>query len=336
MFLLLWPHFARAPCHWFLDFFLLSSPGVQSDVLLCCAPLGAATFRRSQSKKNTTQGVCFFLLRPRRKAGEGEAPLGAGTGPKHKKNTLGGVFFCSGPAERSRRPTGRNKQKTLCTPGDDSKKNLETNDTGHEQKGATKKKKRLTHCGPGPRCSLTSFPGRLFRLVIFLLRPRADAHSLAAALSGDASRRGGVFFAAAPPGPGWCFFFLLWPRPDAHSLTVGWGDFRTALVFFFFCCGPAEPGEPITKNVWCTTSGLKRPGGATAKKNTRRKAGEGEAPCRCPTVLLLPLPFAGAGAQKKHPVWCVFCSGPAERSRRPMGRNQKKHFAHPGTTAKKI
>ena len=141
MFLLLWPHFARAPCHWFLDFFLLSSPGVQSDVLLCCAPLGAATFRRSQSKKNTTQGVCFFLLRPRRKAGEGEAPLGAGTGPKHKKNTLGGVFFCSGPAERSRRPTGRNKQKTLCTPGDDSKKNLETNDTGHEQKGATKKKK---------------------------------------------------------------------------------------------------------------------------------------------------------------------------------------------------
>ena len=118
MFLLLWPHFARAPCHWFLDFFLLSSPGVQSDFLLC-----------------------FFLLRPRRKAGEGEAPLGAGTGPKHKKNTLGGVFFCSGPAERSRRPTGRNKQKTLCTPGDDSKKNLETNDTGHEQKGATKKKK---------------------------------------------------------------------------------------------------------------------------------------------------------------------------------------------------
>ena len=41
----------------------------------CCAPLGAATFRRGQSnKKNTTQGV-FFLLRPRRKAREGEAPL---------------------------------------------------------------------------------------------------------------------------------------------------------------------------------------------------------------------------------------------------------------------
>ena len=36
---------------------------------------------RGQSKKrNTTQGV-FFLLRPRGKAGEGEAPLGAGTGP---------------------------------------------------------------------------------------------------------------------------------------------------------------------------------------------------------------------------------------------------------------
>ena len=37
-------------------------------------------------KKNTTQGV-FFLLRPRRKAREGEAPLGAGTEPEQKKNT---------------------------------------------------------------------------------------------------------------------------------------------------------------------------------------------------------------------------------------------------------
>ena len=76
-------------------------------------------------------------------------------------------------------------------------------------------------------------------VVFFLLRPRADAHSLTAGL-------GGAF-----PSPGWCFFllrprpdrggvfFLLWPRPDAHSLTVGWGDFgKVRVVFFFFFEAP--------------------------------------------------------------------------------------------------
>ena len=69
---------------------------------------------RGQSKKKTPPRVCFFLLRPRGKAGEGEAPLGAGTGPEpeQKKNTLGGVFFFAAA------PRGRS----------------------------------LTHCGPGWRC----------------------------------------------------------------------------------------------------------------------------------------------------------------------------------------
>ena len=40
---------------------------------------------RGQSKKQDTTQVVFFLLRPRGKAGEGEPPLGAGTGPKQKK-----------------------------------------------------------------------------------------------------------------------------------------------------------------------------------------------------------------------------------------------------------
>ena len=137
------------------------------------------------------------------------------------------VFFGAGPAERSRRPTGRNKKNTLHTRG-----RQETNDTGHEQKVATTKKPRLTHCGPGPRCSLTSFPGRLFRLV-FLFTAAPRGRSLTHCGPG---RR-------CPP-PVWCFFllrprpdrvvfFLLWPRPDAHSLTVGWGDFGKALVFFW-------------------------------------------------------------------------------------------------------
>ena len=48
---------------------------------------------RGQSKKQNTTQVVFFLLRPRKKAGEGEAPLGAGTGPKQKKNTTQVFLF---------------------------------------------------------------------------------------------------------------------------------------------------------------------------------------------------------------------------------------------------
>ena len=255
-FFLLWPLFARAPRHWFLEFFLLSAPGVQS-VVFCCAPLGAATFRRGQSKKQTSPRVSFFLLRPR-KAGEGEAPLGAGTGPEQEKNVIllwpragaqrGFSFPClSGPEQKKkkhpgwcfffalapcRRPTG------LLLPLPFA--------------GATAKKNTL-----GGVC--------------FLLRPRADAHSLTAGLGGDAS-----------PSPGWCFFFLLRPRPDRGvfffavappgrsltQLTVGWGDFGKARVVFFFLLRPRRVFLDNNKNVWGTTSGLKRPGGATAKKKT--------------------------------------------------------------------
>ena len=136
--------------------------------------------------------------------------------------------------------------------------------------------------------------------VFFLLRPRADAHSLTAGLGG------------ASPSPGWCFFFccgpartgvvffffLLWPRPDAHSLTVGWGDFGKVRVVFFFCCGPA--GSFLVS--------LKRPGGAAAKKNTTG---------RCFFFLLRPRAdahslTAGLGGASPSPGWCFFfCCGPA-------------------------
>ena len=160
----MWPLFARAPCHWFLDFFAVV-PG--------CAK-------------------CFLIL--------------------------------------------------------------ETNDTGHEQKGATTKKKRLSHCGPGPRCSLTSFPGRLFRpgpagVFFFAAAPRGRSltHSLTAGLGSDASRRG-IFFLLRPrPDRGGVLFFAV--APSGCSLThCGLGRFRQGPggVFLFCCCGPAEPGEPIT------------------------------------------------------------------------------------------
>ena len=212
----------------------------------CCAPLGAATFRRGQSKKTTPPRLCF-LLRPRRKAGEGAPRWAPAQGQSKKENT--------GPTERSRRSTGRKKKTYSAHPGTTAKRFLETNDTGHERKGATtQQKKRLTHCGPGPRCSLTSFPGRLFRpgpagVFLFCCGPaRTLTHSLRA---WEAMPPAGVvifcFFSCGPARTGWCFF-LLWPRTDAHSLTVGWGDFGKArVVFFAFCCGPAEPGEPRTK-----------------------------------------------------------------------------------------
>ena len=55
---------------------------------------------RRHGARAKTQGV-FFLLRPRRKAGEGEAPLGAGTGSEQKnKNHPGCVFFLLRPKAR--------------------------------------------------------------------------------------------------------------------------------------------------------------------------------------------------------------------------------------------
>ena len=99
---------------------------------------------------------------------------------------------------------------------------------------------------------------------------------------------GCFFFAAGRGRTGVVFFFLLWPRPDAHSLTVGWGDFGKARVVFFFWLRPRRVFlDNNKKNVWGTTSGLKRP-----------------------------RPRAGAGAKKKkHPGWCFFfCSGPVPAS----------------------
>ena len=266
------------------------------SVSFCCAPLGAATFRRGQSKRqNTTQGVffcsgpgerqgkekprwapargqskkkhhpgCFFLLRPRRKAREGEAPLGAGRGPEQKKNTTQGVFFfCSGPGERQGKEKQRGFSFPCLSPGPEQKKKHPgwcfffalvpcRRPTGLLLRwlfagAAAKNKKHPRWCfffcsGPVPAPNGAS-PSLAFRrgrskkktpwvVSFFLLRPRADAHSLTAGLGGDASPSPGwcFFFCCGPARTGVVFFFLLWPRPDAHSLTVGWGDFGKARV----------------------------------------------------------------------------------------------------------
>ena len=306
-FFLLWPLFARAPRHGFLENFLLSAR-VCKVFLFCCAPLGASAGpeqkkktpprvfffcsgpgerhgkekprwapARGQSKKKTPPRVfffllrpwapargqskkkhhsgCFFLLRPRGKAGEGEASLGAGTGPEQKKkNTTQGVFFfCSGPGERQ----GKEKPRWAPARGQSKKKNTTQGvfffapalgaGTGPEQK-----KKHHPGCvffcsGPKERQGkekLRWAPARGQskkktppRWCFFLLRPRADAHSLT-----HCGPRRRCF-----PSPGWCFFFCCGP-----ARGPGW--------CFFFCCGPA--GSFLVS--------LKRPGGAAAKKKTPR------------------------------------------------------------------
>ena len=65
-------------------------------------------------------------------------------GPEPKKSTLGGVAFfaLASPKGRDAQRGATKKNNTLHTRGRQQKKNLETNDTGHEQKEATTKRKK--------------------------------------------------------------------------------------------------------------------------------------------------------------------------------------------------
>ena len=107
-------------------------------------------------------------------------------------------------------------------------------------------------------------PGWCF---VFCCGPaRTLTHSLRAWVAMPPPRRGGVFFCCGPARTGVFFVFCCGPaRTLTHSLWAGAISARPGWCFFF-CCGPAGPFSTITNNVWGTTSGLKRPGGATAKK----------------------------------------------------------------------
>ena len=157
-------------------------------------------FPGPEQKKKHTLGGVFFWLWPRAGFKRGFSFPCLSPGPQQKKNTLGGVFFLLWP----RAGAQRGFSFPCLSPGPEQKK-------------------KNTLCG-----------------VVFLRRPRADAHSLTAGLGGDASPSAGwcFFFCCGPARTGVVFFFLLWPRPDAHSLTVGWGDFGKARVVFFFLLRP--------------------------------------------------------------------------------------------------
>ena len=184
------------------------------------------------AKKNTTQGVFFFLAPAPGKGRGRRSPVGRRHGARAKqKNTLG-VFFCSGPV-----PAPNGASPSLAFRRGRSKKNT-LGGVFFFCSGPVPARGFSFPClSPGPEPK-KKHPGWCF---FFLLRPRADAHSLTAGLGGDASPSPGwclFFFCCGPARTGLVFFFLLWPRPDAHSLTVGWGDFGKARVVFVFLLRP--------------------------------------------------------------------------------------------------
>ena len=169
VFLWLWPLFARAPRHWFLENFLLSAPGVQS--------------------------VFFFVaLRwaPR--------PFG---GARAKKKTPPRVFFCSGPGERQ----GKEKPRWKPARGQQKNKKKKTPwvvffffaphwDSLTAGLGGDFLLRRdgvffFFCCGPA-RTGVVFF--------FFLLWPRPDAHSLTVGWGDFGKARVVFFFAVAPPG----------------------------------------------------------------------------------------------------------------------------------------
>ena len=142
-------------------------------------------------------------------------------------------------------------------------------------------------------------------------------------------------FFAVGPGCAKCFFFvaLRWaPRPfgGARAKTKK----NTTQGVFFVAPAPGK-GKGRRSPVGS------RHGARAKKKNTTqvfvfllRHFFFALAPCRRPTGLLLPLPFPGAGAKKKHTLGGVFffCSGPVPASNGASpslafrrGRSQKKN-----------
>ena len=117
VFFLLWPLFARAPRHWFLENFLLSAPGVQSVFFFVALRWAPRPFGGAKAKKKHHPG-CFFFAPAPGKGRRRRSPVPA-RGQSKKKNTTQGVFFCCGPGERQ----GKEKPRWAPARGQSKKKN---------------------------------------------------------------------------------------------------------------------------------------------------------------------------------------------------------------------
>ena len=245
--------------------FFAVGPGCAKCFFFVALRWAPRPFGGARAKKNTTQGV-FFWLRPRGKAREGEAPLGAGTGPEQKKNTTQGVFFLLRPRRKAREGeapleagTGPEQKKTpprvfffAPAPG----KGRGRRSPVGRRHGA--RAKSFFFCsGPVPapngaspslafprgRSKKKKHPGWCF---FFALAPcrRPTGLLLPLPFAGAAAKKKNTL--------GGVFFFLLRPRADAHSLTAGLGGDASPSPGWcdFFCCGPARTGVVFFFLLW--------------------------------------------------------------------------------------
>ena len=340
---LLWPLFARAPRHWFLENFLPSAPGEQSAFIFLLRS-GAATFRRGQSKKKKHHPGCFCFCSGPGKGRGRRSPVGRRHGAKAKtKHHAGCVFFCCGPARTlthslrawvaTPRPGGATaKKKTprvffffcCCGPARTLTHSLRAWVAMPRPGGATAKKKTPRRvfffcCGPARTLThslqtwvaITAQKKKKRVVLFFLLRPRADAHSLTAGLGGNASARRG--HSKKKHTPGGVFFSPRPARTLTHSLrawvAMPWPGQATAKKkhhpgSFFFCSGPGER-QGKEKPRWAPARGQSK------KKNTTQvffffaAAPRGRSLTHCGPSVAMPRP-GGATAKKNTPGGVVF------------------------------
>ena len=216
-----------------LRIFFAVGPGCAKCFFFVALRWAPRPFGGARAKKKTPPRV-FFLLRPRGKAGEGEAPLGAGTGPEQKNNTTQGVFFffvCCGPGERQ----GKEKPRWKPARGQSKKKNTTQ---GFFALAPCRRPTGLLLPLPFPGAGAKKkHPGWCF---FFCCGPaRTLTHSLRAWVAMPPPRRGGVFFLLRPrPDRGGVLFAVV---PPGRSLTHGGlGRFRQGPggVFFFAAAPP--------------------------------------------------------------------------------------------------
>ena len=195
-FFLLWPLFARAPRHWFLENFLLSAPGVQSVFFFVALRWAPRPFGGARAKKNTTR-VFFFCSGPGERQGK-EKPR-AGTGPEQKKKKPPRVFFfLLWPR------AGTGLLLPLPFPGAGAKKNTLG---GVFFFAAAPRGRSLTHCGLGWRC--LPLAGVVF--FFFAAAPPAPGWCFFFCCGPARTLTHSLWAGAISARPGWCFFFAAAP-----------------------------------------------------------------------------------------------------------------------------
>ena len=192
-------------------------PGCAKCFFFCCAPLGAATFRRGQSKKKHHPGCFFFAPAPGKGKGR-RSPVGSrhGARAKKKKHHPGCFFFAAAPAK------GKGRRSPVGS-----------------RHGARAKTKHQPGCFflLRPRGKANTLGG----VFVFCSGPVPASNGASPSL---AFRRGR---SKKKKHPGWCFFFCSGPVPASNgaspSLAFRRGRSKKKtpwVVFFFFCCGPAR------------------------------------------------------------------------------------------------